>query len=205
VSVLVLILCLSISEADPEAIWTMANQAYAEGRYNEAIVGYEALIEEGVYNGKLHFNLGNAYAKQDRIGLAMLHYLKARKYLPGDPDIAANLELVEQRRPEMIEGEDEAFMASYDALARRLSYPLVFYSAAFCLLLAGSATAWRLFRPEIGKWLTYVLVISLVWGLIASSVAVLQYQQRMRDDLGVLIAKTTDVRAGPAQTETISF
>jgi len=205
VSWLLLFLALAVPDGDPEAIWAQANRAYADGRFDDAIASYEVLLESGVHNGKLHFNLANAYMKEDQVGPAILHYLKARKYLPGDADVRANLALAEQARAELIEGEDEAFMAAYDSALRRLNYSTVFGMAAICLALAGLALAWRIVRPDTGKWLTYLLTIALVWGLIASTVTVMQYRQLTRDDLAVLVARVTEVRAGPARTETVSF
>ena len=39
----------------------------------------------------MHFNLGNAYFKAGDVGLAILEYERARRWMPGDPDLVANL------------------------------------------------------------------------------------------------------------------
>ncbi|MDJ0835768.1 MAG: SH3 domain-containing protein [Acidobacteriota bacterium] len=204
-TLLLFLLVLNPQGSDPQTLWQEANRAYQDGRFSDASAQYEVLIEEGIHNGMLHFNLANAYFKQQKIGLAVLHYLKARKYLPGNKDITANLEMAMAQRKDLIEGEDEAFMSSYDSVLRRIDYSTVFTLSAFFLILAAATLLWRIIRPDGGRWQIYVLVISGVWGILFGAGAYLQYNQLTRTDLAVLVAPKAEVRAGPATTEVISF
>jgi len=68
------------------------NQAYSQGRYQDAIAHYrEAAESEGV-SASLLFNLANAYQQQGNTGQAILNYERALALDPGDADIQANLE-----------------------------------------------------------------------------------------------------------------
>lgn len=200
-----LLLFNDIDGTQVESVWEEANRAYQAGDFTKASGLYEKLVQEGVHNGKLHFNLANAYMKQERLGPAILQYCKARKYLPNDPDVIANLNLVQSMRVDAIEGEDEAFMVGYDNILRSISPGAVQLLAMIFLALAGITGLGRILKPEMGKWLSYVLVISAVWGLIFTALAFMQHDRLDRRDLGVLIAEKTDVRAGPATTEAVSF
>ena len=75
----------------PEAVFFRANELYAAERYADAAAAYERVLALGVESGPLHFNLGNAYFKQGDVGRAVLGYERARRLLPRDPDVAANL------------------------------------------------------------------------------------------------------------------
>lgn len=70
-----------------------ANIQYKEGRYSEAIAIYTELIESGIENENLYYNLGNSAYKLNQIGLSIWAYEKALKLKPTDKDIKHNLQL----------------------------------------------------------------------------------------------------------------
>jgi len=78
-------------QLDAKTQWELANQAYQNGEYELARDHYEALVNRGIQNGDLHFNLGNAYFKTGQIGPSILHYEKALHYEPFHADINHNL------------------------------------------------------------------------------------------------------------------
>ncbi len=64
---------------------------YESKAYGSAIEAFSKLVEKGVRNGKLYYNLANAYLKNGDIGPAILWYERALKLLPNDPDVRFNL------------------------------------------------------------------------------------------------------------------
>jgi len=189
-----------------EENWTQANQFYQEGKYQEALVLYQSLLDAGIQNGKLHFNAGNAYLKCGQVGKAVVHYCKARKLMPGDPDVTENLAIADENRVDKtIVGEDETFMVGFDKLAGSVRYPILFNLALAFIILAGLASLMLVVRPHSGKWLGYLLVISGVLGLILIATTYAQHRQLTRKDFAVLVASETDVLSGPSKRETVSF
>lgn len=92
------LLCASIAyavahadEATPQTAFFHGNQAYANGQYGEAIRAYESVRAAGLESGGLDFNLGNAYVKDGQVARAVASYERARRLLPRDPDVQANL------------------------------------------------------------------------------------------------------------------
>ncbi|MFV2007283.1 MAG: tetratricopeptide repeat protein [Longimicrobiales bacterium] len=69
------------------------NRVYQEGDFAGALEAYESILDAGFESGDLHYNTGNAYFKLGRLGRAILHYERARRLLPGDEGVLANLEL----------------------------------------------------------------------------------------------------------------
>lgn len=84
---------LSGSLAAQEAFFDEGNRRYQEGDYAGAVELYERILESGLESGELHYNLGNAWFRLGELGPAILHYERARRIMPGDDDLAANLEL----------------------------------------------------------------------------------------------------------------
>lgn len=193
-------------QAELQQIWEKGNTAYAAGRFDEALGFYETLVERGVKNGPLYYNLGNAYYKNNQLGRAVLYYARARNYMPGNADVIANLALAESRRKDPpIEGEDEAFARTFDTLARVVSYTWLYRLSLAALLLGGMAALVLTARPRSGRRLGYVLVLGCTLGLLGTGAAFLQYKQLTRNDLAVILNDDVDVYSGPSLSMSVGF
>ena len=71
-----------------------ANQLYDAGKFAEAAAAYEKIEPKTAH---VYYNLGNAWFRQGKLGLAVLNYERARRLAPRDPDILANLKFAQQR------------------------------------------------------------------------------------------------------------
>jgi tetratricopeptide (TPR) repeat protein len=65
-------------------------QSYHDGNFSRAIESFAGLTRAGILNGKLFYNLGNAYFKNDDLGHALLWYARAAALIPRDPDLKFN-------------------------------------------------------------------------------------------------------------------
>ena len=65
-------------------------EAYRNGDWPAAIAAFKSLADAGTDSGKLFYNLGNAYLKNDDLGRALLWYERALKRIPDDPDLQFN-------------------------------------------------------------------------------------------------------------------
>lgn len=74
-----------------------ANQAYSDGKYDQAIAGYERMNRSHGYDPAVLFNLGNAYFQDDQLGKAILSYERSLLLSPQDPDVMANLAVARER------------------------------------------------------------------------------------------------------------
>ena len=80
--------------ADIAGGFDAANRLYEQGRFAEAAVEYQKLIESGPVAPALYFNLGNAFFKAGSIGRAIAAYRQAQQLAPRDPDVRTNLQFV---------------------------------------------------------------------------------------------------------------
>lgn len=86
----VLVLFVSTLRGDVTK-FDQANQLFEKGEYETAISEYNSLLENGTQTPAVHFNLGNAYFRQNNTGMAIYHYLMAQTLDPLDADVQANL------------------------------------------------------------------------------------------------------------------
>ena len=70
-----------------------ANRLYADGDYLEAAQAYQSLIESGVKDPAVYYNLANAFHKLNRTAEAILYFERAHRLAPRDRDIQLNLEI----------------------------------------------------------------------------------------------------------------
>jgi hypothetical protein len=80
-----------ISASQIDDLMKKGNDAYQNGKYQDAITDYENLVKDGYEGVSLFYNLGNAYYKDGKLGYAILYYEKALRLSPNDDDIQHNL------------------------------------------------------------------------------------------------------------------
>jgi tetratricopeptide (TPR) repeat protein len=64
---------------------------YRQGNFEQAVSNYEQALESGLASGALYYNMGNAYFKNDNLGKAIVNYMRAKRFIPRDPDLRANI------------------------------------------------------------------------------------------------------------------
>ncbi len=69
------------------------NRLYQEGEYEAALGSYLRLIEAGFEAGEVYYNIGNAYFKLGDVAHSILYFERAKRLLPRDEDVVANLAL----------------------------------------------------------------------------------------------------------------
>ena len=111
---------LHATPADSAA--SAADRMYRDGLYTEAASLYEEVIADGYASADLYYNLGNAYYRSDRIGLAILNYERALRIKPGMGDARDNLALAESRTVDRIAPMPKLFVVRWvDALCSHVA------------------------------------------------------------------------------------
>lgn len=146
---------------DLDRVFRDASTAYDEGRYADAVGGFQALVENGVVSREVQFNLGNALYRAGQVGPAVLAYRRAWRLAPRDTDVQANLRFVM--------GETNAVISRTHPLAsllQRISLPGWWASASagwwlLWIAVAGAAIAPRL-RPVLLRVAAGLAVLAAV-------------------------------------------
>lgn len=76
---------------DAVQVFDAANKLYEQGKYSESAQKYQQLLQKRQASPALYYNLGNAWLKAGKLGLAIHAYGKAEALSPRDPDLVANL------------------------------------------------------------------------------------------------------------------
>ena len=180
----------------------LANAAYADGRYEEAAAGYEALLAEGP-NATLYYNLGNARFKQGELAQAILNYERALRLEPNHKDAQYNLKFAQSRITDNIV-EQDFFLSSWARTVRNnlsehtwlvISIVLFILGLVGILLFLLGREAWLRKTAFHTAWLA--LLFSLIAGLNAGS---LHKRDTLRNEAiitqGVVNAKSSPDRSG---------
>ena len=84
------------------ATFGAGNQSYVEGRFDQAIQRYEALVAAGVQHEDLYYNLGNAYFRSGRLGPAIYNYERALRIDPSHEDARFNMNVAREAVAERV-------------------------------------------------------------------------------------------------------
>jgi tetratricopeptide (TPR) repeat protein len=192
----VLITCLvSIAAGAPDrqVIFDEANRAYEQGKFAQAISGYEQLLKDGARSSAIFFNLGNAWFRTGRVGKAIAHYRLAERLSPRDTDIRANLDFA-RRAPQ--EGEVPR-PKQWGAWSQRLTTDEWTQATSFFLwLLLFMLSASRL-RPSLKSSLKNWIGTAAVMLLLAGTGLTASHLTTRPGTEAVIAAATASIRYGP--------
>jgi tetratricopeptide (TPR) repeat protein len=76
-------------------VFEEANTASARGDFPRAIEGYQRLLEAGVEDPDVHFNLATTHARAGQYGRAILHFERTLLLRPGDAEATRGVRAVE--------------------------------------------------------------------------------------------------------------
>ena len=201
-----LLAALLAAEAGGVQLFADANAAYLSGDVSRAVAAYEALVSEGLASTQLETNLGAAYLRQGKRGLAVLHFERALFLEPGDDD--ARVDLVEVRRGNVDRLEGDSDEGGSQTVARLLA-PLPGPEGAFALVVLWAA-AWVLLGIRLlvraPAWTGLVAAICFGGALLSALVvggAVAGRDLAMRR--AVVVAQAVPAREGPAERSVSRF
>jgi tetratricopeptide (TPR) repeat protein len=172
-----------------------ANPTRAAESFRAAADGFEGLIATGVENGRLYYNLGNAYMMLDDPGRAILNYRRAQRLIPGDAQLDANLRAARRRRMNQFETSGQTallhtlFFWHYDTpLRSRVTVGVVLYVLLWTMAIAA------LYVHRV-RWRYALVPTAALCVIVGASVATDAWlTPRERD--GVILADETVVRKG---------
>jgi len=187
-------------EIDPAERFQSGNLLYQDGDFAAAATAYTQIIEAGFESGDLHYNLGNAYFKLGQIGPAILAYERARRALPGDENVAANLQFARSLAADEITPLPGFWLTrAWNSWVELLPRSTLVAVVALGYLLAMSLFVARILsgsprRGWFGRAAIGVAVVTLVF---AVNLAVRDYGVG-RSDWGIIMTTETPVQGAPA-------
>ena len=196
---------VDVTGKGPTQIFRLGNEAYEKDQFEEAIAYYHTVIERGVRNGDLFFNLANAYFRTGDFGHAILFYEKARKLRPRDPDISHNLNyartfLIDKEiQSDRLPGSLETLLI----LHRRTTlnetlWVLAFLSVCFAVMLLVKALRLSLAEKVLFGYLRGVVFVLLFLQIISTGFKIWIEEPRRE---GVILVDSVNATSAPNSEE----
>ena len=183
-----------------------ANELFKDKQYDKAIEQYKQVLALGVESGNLYYNMGNAYFKSGFLGEALGNYEKAKRLIPNDSDLKANIRFIESLRENPILANKPGwifaipeYLAGYFSLDRLTIIWLVVY----WLLTIFYITAILFQRKRyILKQYTFIGVCMV---LFISSILAVKFKEVKVDVYAFVIENAVDSKFAPASEATTYF
>jgi tetratricopeptide (TPR) repeat protein len=187
-----------------DAIFDRANQAYFRGDFGEAVAGYELLVESGVDDPDVSYNLATANARLGRWGHAIRWYEHALRLSPGDDDAERGLTIARAALGRQRADRDgEATVQMRPSFAQALVRPFSENTLAWLVLFTsfaffGTLIARRFTRRETPR-LALGIAIPLTGLLLAlAAVGLVEKTGAFTDgERAIVLAEDAEVREGP--------
>lgn len=182
-----------------------ADPAKAEELYRKAALRFERVVREGgVENGKLYYNIGNAYFRAGDLGRAILNYRKAEQFDPNDRNVRQNLQFARSKRKDQLgEMEEAKPLRALLFWHHDFSFRQRFFLFAVVFVAMWSAAAVCIFvkRPFLRWVIGIAALLSLVLGasLLAESIKLATERP------GVVVADEVTARKGDSESYEASF
>ncbi|MFI3277964.1 MAG: tetratricopeptide repeat protein [Rikenellaceae bacterium] len=190
-------------------LWDMANTAYTNGKYAEAMKLYEAMEQRDMRGASLLYNKGNAYFKMGEIGEALLCYNRALKFDPSNKDIRYNIEVVRAHTTDNIDEIPEFILSAWsDAIRSSLSFRgwAIFSIIALTLTLA-SILLFMFSRGEARRRIGgYGAIVSAVVLLFSGIYTVSSFSELHGEpNNAIVMMQSVAVKSSPASNSTDLF
>jgi tetratricopeptide (TPR) repeat protein len=207
-----------LSKDETRSLFAQANDAFREANlertdspkadrlYEEAILAYEKIIDQGqIKNSGLYYNLANTYLLKGDLGRAILNYRRAQKLDAADANIQKNLDFARSRRLDKVQLKTQKrvlhtlFFWHYDfPLKTKFTLTCIFF-AVCCIAL--TVIVWFGRSPATT---TAVVITGLLTLCFLASVAV-QTKTQAAAVCGVITADEVIARQGDGQNYAPSF
>ena len=183
----------SASGDDVQSQIVMANDYYENGQYKGAANIYQELIDRGQENGYLYYNLGNTYLRLGKTGPAILNYIRAKRLLPRDESLDANLRYAilktqDQLEPPTSRGLSSLFFWVNNFTKTEQLLFLEITNLIFWVVLGiwmvRKTEFWNLTRKTMMAFL-FIAVLSVCVKIVLES----------QTTTGVILAKTIEVKS----------
>lgn len=178
----------------------------AKTLYRQAILRFEKIVDKGgIRNGRLFYNIGNAYFRRGELGKAILYYKRAEKLIPADFNLRQNLEYARGLRQDKIEEKTERrlletlFFWHYNlSLKTKLILFIIFFDTLWLLAIIALLIK-RNFPLKVGIYGTGLLATALLFSLSLD----FSFQQKLKE--GVIISAEVVARKGDGKSYQPSF
>lgn len=187
---------------------SQAIELYEQRAYEESLILFLEVLDQGLKNSDIYYNIGNCYFRLGRIGKAILYYERAKKLNPKDRDVLLNLSYAKSYRVDAMEEDDRSFIIdllnkNYDRLSvNDLSIINVFLLIILVSLINTSMIAFK--QKDKSAIFFFIIALSLLF-IISSVASIAKYHSLRHDNRAVLVENQSSGYSGPGSDYTRLF
>ena len=184
-----------------DSLWNGANQAYTEGRWEDAVAGYDMISGMGLESAALYCNTGDAYFKSGNIPMAILNYERALKLDPSYGDAQYNLELLSGMIQDRIDPVPEFILKVWASKVCRLMNSNS-WAVTFLVLLALTMAMVLLFvlSPSVAGRRTgfFTGIVLLLMAASSLSFSLWQKNDYVKMEGAIVMRPVSSVKSSPS-------
>jgi hypothetical protein len=189
--------------SDPGELFVHAGAAYEAGDHERAITLYTSLLDRGIENGTIYYNLGNSYLRNGELGRAIAAYRHSQVFQPRNQDLQANLAFARKTAKDAIQPpQPSALLETLFFWHYQLSLSEQVWTVLIVNLLLWSILILRLYRraSEALRWTFFGLLLLLLATGGSLAVHVLWPTQ-----VAVVVPQEVDALTAPSDDAVVHF
>lgn len=191
---------------DPNQLFYNANRSYEKRDYVKAVEDYVAILDSGLESGSLYYNIGNGFLKLGKVGFAILCYEKARRLIPQDSDLKANLAYARSQvdAPAMNIPEENVVLKGIKRVFEDFSLNMIALAALALYLVVILVAALLILVPSAGRFKPLFLLLVLGSLLSLTGLGVRYYDEEILKH-GIVVLKSVETKYEPIDKSTTYY
>lgn len=188
--------------------FSKANSLYQNGEFNKAREIYEKLVNRGIRDERLFFNLGNTYYRLNEIHRAILYYERAKILAPFDEDLNFNLQIANLRVVDKFEQVPKFFLTQWWENLRDIfnSNQWAIVSIISIWLSAIAFSLFLIVKTTLSKKITFLLgSILILLFLFASALSYSRYKFENAHNFAIVFSPNAYIKSSPEESATDLF
>jgi hypothetical protein len=189
-------------------MYIQAGKDYSEGRFEQALIGYQAIVDSGYASPDLYYNMGNAAFRSNKLGFAVLYYEKALKLDPSHEESQKNLAHISRYKEDQLENVPELFIRRWVRSVYQLfSLRVWSYTAIglFAIMLAGILIYIFSSGLALKKMGFFTGLTAIILFILSLTAAVNRHSEFVSPDSAIIINPSVVVKSTPSLSGTDLF
>lgn len=188
--------------------FAIANSLYQKGEFSKAKEIYQELVNQGVRDKRLFFNLGNTFYRLNEFHRAILFYERARLLDPFDEDVNFNLQIANLRIVDKFEPIPKFFLSQWwEDLRDNFSSTQWSIASVICIWLSAFFFAmFLILKTANGKKFSFLIGVILLLAFLSTSIlSYSRFRTENAHSFAIVFSANAYIKSSPEDQATDLF
>jgi len=201
------VICQESKTEDANKLFYAGNSYYEKRDYAKAAEEYLKIGDTGAESGNLYYNIGNSFFKLGKIGYAILNYERARKIIPQDRDLKANLAYAKSLVGSSVfqVPQKNPVVSAIKTPFKDFNITILGFSVIALYLIVISFSIFFLFNPFLAKRMWIVFLMLFILFIVSASAFMIRYYDEDFLKRGIVVQKEIDCKYEPIDKSTTYY